>query len=128
MSNIFSLSSRSLDTISVVTLSRAASTHFLFNVVSSDSKHEGQNNSFNRNHKAHLASPEYKQKKVDYQLARPTKDKDKVKTKNVKITEECHRLIGRMGFTYEDFGDVVFRAVKHYASCPRAKGEKEGHD
>ncbi|MDQ3971448.1 MAG: hypothetical protein M3278_05485 [Thermoproteota archaeon] len=61
-------------------------------------------------------------------MARPPKDKDKVKTKNVKITEECHRLIGRMGFTYEDFGDVVFRAVKHYASCPRAKGEKEGHD
>jgi hypothetical protein len=23
----------------------------------------------------------------------------------------------------EDFGDVVFRAMQHYASCPRAKEE-----
>ena len=97
-------------------------------MTSSDPRHEGySNNSFNRNYKPQLASSE--QKKVSHQLPRPPKDKDKVKTKNVKVSEECHRLIGRMGFTYEDFGDVVFRVVKHYASCPRAKGEKEGqHD
>ena len=28
----------------------------------------------------------------------------------------------------EDFGDVVFRAMQHYASCPRAKEElQEGN-
>jgi hypothetical protein len=66
-----------------------------------------------------------KKKKVNHQLPRPLKDRDKVKTKNVKVSEECHRLIGRMGFVYEDFGDVVFRTVKHYASCPCVKEEGE---
>ncbi|HEU4443304.1 MAG TPA: hypothetical protein VFR94_01385 [Nitrososphaeraceae archaeon] len=47
-------------------------------------------------------------------MPRPPKDNDKVKTKNVKVSEECHRLIGRMGFVYEEFGEVVFRAMKHY--------------
>lgn len=46
-------------------------------------------------------------KKVSHHLPRPPKDKDKVKTKNLKVSEECHPLIGRMGYVYEDFGDVV---------------------
>lgn len=29
-----------------------------------------------------------------------------------------------MGYIYEDYGDVVFRAMKHYASCPRVKERK----
>jgi hypothetical protein len=47
-----------------------------------------------------------------------SKDKDKVKMHNVKVSAECHRLIGSMGTSNSDMGDVVFAAVKHYASCP----------
>jgi hypothetical protein len=53
------------------------------------------------------------------------KDKDKVKTHNVKLSAECHRLIGSMGTSLSDMGDVVFEAVKHYSTCPPVKKQQQ---
>lgn len=58
-------------------------------------------------------------------VPRPPKDPSKVKSKNIKVSEECHRLIGSNGKVKEDFGDIVERAMRHYVSCPHIKDEEE---
>ena len=58
-------------------------------------------------------------------VPRPPKDPSKVKSKNIKVSEECHRLIGSNGKVKEDFGDIVERAMHHYVSCPHVKDEEE---
>ena len=36
---------------------------------------------------------------------------NEMKVKNIKVDEETHTLIGRLGTTSEDYGDVVKRLV-----------------
>jgi hypothetical protein len=51
------------------------------------------------------------------QVTRTPKDPKRVKSMNVKVSKDCHNLIGSMGRVKEDFGDVVYRALRHYISC-----------
>jgi hypothetical protein len=46
-------------------------------------------------------------------------------TKQVKITDEVHKLLGNLGEFGETYGDIIERVTKHYASCPEARKERE---
>lgn len=40
----------------------------------------------------------------------------RVKIKNIKVDEETHKMIGKIGTTEEDYGDVVKRVAKDYVA------------
>jgi hypothetical protein len=51
-------------------------------------------------------------------VGRPPTGKKK-KDKNIKVTDEVHKVLGEIGKLTEDYGDVVERLIRYYK-------EKEG--
>lgn len=44
-------------------------------------------------------------------LVRPPKDKSKVKSKNIKVSEDVHTRLSKMGSVSEEYGDIVERLL-----------------
>jgi hypothetical protein len=57
-------------------------------------------------------------------VTRTPKDRNKIKSKNIKVSDEVHETIGNFGKTNEEYGDVVERILRHYLACPKVKEEK----
>lgn len=45
--------------------------------------------------------------------------------KQVRIDDETHDILTKLGQFGETYGDIVKRIAKHYASCPEAKKERK---
>lgn len=62
----------------------------------------------------HLNKESKKQLAESIVVPRPPKDKSKVKDKNIKVSANIHHILGEIGKTTEDYGDVVERVLLFY--------------
>ena len=53
------------------------------------------------------------------------RDQEAMAPKQVKISNETHELLGKLGEFGETYGDIIARITKHYASCPEARKEEK---